>query len=227
RWEEYPGPILSGATTAVRRVGFDIDPTVGQFTARILVGADLLDPTTPPPGSIQGIINSTTMGPLAGITVVANPGAISGTSTASGSFQLANVPAGTAMVTLAGLPAPCTVPAPTPVMVVSGGVASVTITVDCAPPPIFGSITGTVTNQLGDPLSGVSLAATPSGLPATSPVMTDPTGAYTLSNVPVSTGSGSLTLTNLPAGCTDPSPVTYSGLSNGNTITVAIQVSCP
>jgi hypothetical protein len=227
RWEEYPGPILTGATAAGRRVGFDIDPTVGQFTARILVAADIVDPNVPSPGAVQGQVVSATLGPLAGVTVVVTPPGQAVLTTATGSFQLANVPSGTVSLTLSGLPSACTVPPPTPVLVPAGGVATVTVPVDCAPPPLLGTITGSITNQLGTPLAGVTIQATPTGLSPTPTTLSGAAGDFSLVSIPVSDGTGVLILGALPGTCVDPGPIPYTGLTTGGPLTIGLVVNCP
>jgi hypothetical protein len=226
RWEEYPGPIVSGATTAGRQVGFDIDPTVGQFTARILVAADIVDPSAPSPGAVQGQVTSATLGPLAGITVVVNPPGQAVQTSATGSFQFANVPSGTAMLTLSGLPASCTVPAASPVLVPVGGVATITIPVVCAPPPLLGTISGTIVDQLGSSLTGVSIRATPTGGGVVSGVAGS-AGDYSLTSVAVGDGTGTLALGPLPGSCVDPGAIPYSGLTTLTPLTINIVVNCP
>ena len=41
RYEAYPSPVTPGATSLSRTVGFDIDPTVGNVSAKIIVAANL------------------------------------------------------------------------------------------------------------------------------------------------------------------------------------------
>lgn len=227
RWEEFPAPLVSGATTAGRRVGFDIDPTVGQFIARVLVAADIHDPTVPDPGAVQGQVTSTTLGPLAGVTVAITPAGQSAITSSTGTFQFANVPSGTSMLTISGLPSACTVPPPTPVLVPAGGVGTISIPVDCVAPPLLGEINGTVTNQLGTPLSAVSIQAVPSGLGPSGSTSTNAFGIFSLPSVPVSDGSGSLVLGTLSGTCADPGAIPYAGLTTATPLTITIVVNCP
>lgn len=227
RWEEFPPPLISGATTAGRRVGFDIDPTVGQFTARILVAADIHDPTVPDPGAVQGQVTSPALGSLAGVTVAINPPGQSAITSASGTFQFANVPSGTSILTLSGLPSACAVPAASPVLVPAGGVGTITISVDCVAPPLLGEINGAITNQLGAPLTALSVQAVPTGLGPSASTSTNAFGIFSLPSVPVSDGSGTLVLSSLSGTCIDPGPIPYTGLTTATPLTITIVVNCP
>jgi hypothetical protein len=70
------------------------------------------------------------------------------------------------------------------------------------------------------------VAATPTGGSPTAPAATNGSGLYLLSSVPVADGTGSLALSNLPANCTNPGGIPYSGLTENGTITVDIVVPC-
>jgi hypothetical protein len=140
---------------------------------------------------------------------------------------MANVPAGTLMLTLSGLPAACSVPAPMPVLVPAGGLATVTVPVDCTPPPLLGTINGSITNQLGAPLSGVSVQPTPTGFGPATATTSGAAGDWVLTSIPVSDGTGVLTLSTLPAGCVDPGPIPYSGLTTLAPLIITVVVSCP
>jgi hypothetical protein len=69
RWEAYPAPLTGGASTGIRTVGFDVDPTVTAFDTYLVLAADLSSL-----GVVAGRITSTpTAGgpqtPAAGATV--------------------------------------------------------------------------------------------------------------------------------------------------------------
>jgi len=74
-----------------------------------------------------------------------------------------------------------------------------------------GTISGTVTSSVRGPLAGVTVAAS-SG----QTTVTDGTGAYTLAAV--NPGSRTVTLSNLPAGCTAPAAQTVSVTSGGSSV---------
>lgn len=224
RWEEFPAPLVGGTTSLSRRVGFDIDPTVGQFTARLLVAADIVNQSAPP-GSIGGSVFSSALGTLAGVTVTAAGGSVT-VSDALGAFTLTGLPAGTDTLRLTGLPGICTAPAPQPVFVISGAVTSVTLNVTCTPPILVGTIQGAVTASTGASTAGISVTATPTGLGSAPPVTTGSGGSYSVANVNVSDGTGIIALAGLPIGCADPGPIAYSGLTSGGSVTVDITLAC-
>jgi hypothetical protein len=47
RWEAFGSTVSPGATTAARRVGFDVDPSVAAFTVYIVVAADVRERAAP------------------------------------------------------------------------------------------------------------------------------------------------------------------------------------
>ncbi|HWZ58701.1 MAG TPA: hypothetical protein VNW46_06945, partial [Gemmatimonadaceae bacterium] len=55
-------------------------------------------------------------------------------------------------------------------------------------------------------------------------VSSSATGAYSVGNVPV--GTGTIAVSSLPSTCTAPSPQSYTGVTNGATLTVNITVTC-
>jgi hypothetical protein len=225
RWEEF-ADIAAGGTTAARTVGFDIDPTVGQFTARLLVGSDLLDPNAPPPGAVRGFVHSSLLGPLANVTVTASPGGATAHTDSTGGFTLTGLSPGLASLSVSGLPAPCSEPAPAQVTVNSGTVITVSLDVQCLAPPIVGSLTGTIQSSTGVALGGLSVTVQPTGLAPEPPVTTDPLGTYLANDVEVGDGTGSFTVGNLPSGCADPGPIPYSGLSGGATLIINVTLAC-
>jgi hypothetical protein len=226
RWEEF-ADIDPGASSAPRTVGFDIDPTVGQFTARLIVGSDLFDLNAPPPGAIQGAVVSAALGPLAGVTVTANPTGASMRTDANGGFSFSGLGVGSATLTLSDLPEVCTTPPPAVVTVNSGTTITVTLNVPCSPPPLVGTLTGTIQSSSGAPLSGITVTVQPTGLSAEPAVASDALGNYLVSNVDVADGTGTFSLGNLPSGCTDPGAIPYTDMANGATVTINVTVACP
>jgi hypothetical protein len=228
RWEEYPGPIFPGSTTEARSVGFDLDPTVGQFTARLIVAADLQNSGAAPTGTIAGTVTSPQLGDLNGVTVTATAGitTLNATTAGAGAYSIATVPTGPASVAITGgLPAGCTNPGAQSTTVNNGATSTVNFTVTC-PTPV-GTVNGTITFTGASPSpTGIWVVVTPTGGAAQTAVNPNAGGAYSRSNVPVGTGAGSVALSNLPAGCTNPGPGSYTGLTNGGTQTVNFTVAC-
>jgi hypothetical protein len=225
RYEAYTQPLAAGGTSEARTVGFDIDPTVHRFRARLIVAADLRNAGAAPTGTVAGSVTSPQLGALAGVTVTVSSGGLTDTTNGSGAYSISGVATGPKTVSLSGLPAGCTDPGSQNTTVTSGATSTVNFSVTCPVPS--GTISGTVSSNLGGGLSGVSVSATPTGGSPVGPVSTGTSGAYSLSGVPVGgAGTGNLALGNLPSNCTDPGAVPYSGLTNGGTITVDVTVSC-
>lgn len=231
RWEEFLGPIFPGSTTSASNVGFDIDPTVGQFTARLLVAADLQNSGPAPTGTIAGTVTSPQLGTLNGVTVTATSGITSlpGTTAGAGAYSIASVPTGPASVAItAGLPAGCTNPGSQAATVTNGGTATVNFTVTCPVPTgsIAGQITFTGFTPAGTAIDAITASATPTGGTAVAGAVSS-TGAISISAVPINLStSGAVALANLPAGCTNPGAGSYSGLTNGGTQVVNFTVAC-
>ena len=224
-WEEFPA-ISPGGTTTVQRIGFDIDPSVGQFTARLIVAADLADLSPPPVGSIQGSVSSPGLGPIAGVTITAAPGGGSAVTDVAGGFVLADLPVGSVTLTLSGLPPSCGAQPGYVVTVQAGQITTFPLVLTCTPPPLLGTLTGSVRDTAGTALPGVSVTITPAGQAAEPPVPTDLAGGWTASNVLVSDGTGIISLGSLPVGCIDPGTLPYSGLVSGGTLSVDLVLTC-
>jgi hypothetical protein len=225
RYEAYAQPLAAGATSEARGVGFDIDPTVGSFRARLIVAADLRNSGAAPTGSIAGLVSSPQRGPLAGVLATVTSGGLTGTTDASGNYSVSGVATGPKSVSLSNLPSGCIAPVSQSVTVPSGGTATANFSVQCSVPS--GSIGGTISSSQGGGLGGVSVTATPTGGSAVAAVSTSGSGAYSIPSVPVgAAGTGSLALGNLPTNCTNPGAIAYSGLTNGGSITVDVTVSC-
>jgi hypothetical protein len=224
RYEAFAQPLAAGATSEAHSVGFDIDPTVGSFRARLIVAADLRNSGAAPTGTIAGNVTSPQRGPLSGVLVSVSGGA-SGSTNGAGAYSISGVNTGPRTVSLSNLPAGCTTPAPQTTTVTNGGTSTVDFSVQCSVPS--GTINGTISSSQGGGLQGVSVTATPTGGSAVGPASTSGTGAYSLASVPVGgAGTGSLALGNLPVNCTNPGAIPYSGLTDGGSITVDVTVSC-
>lgn len=230
RYEEFAGPIFPGSTTGANSVGFDLDPTVGQFTATLIVAADLQNSGAAPTGTVAGTVSSPQLGNLNGVVVTATAGIAtpSGTTAGAGAYSIASVPTGPASVSITGgLPAGCTNPGAQATTVTNGGTATVNFTVTCPVPT--GTVGGTITFTGFTPsggITGISAVVTPTGGSAQTAVNPNAAGDYSRSGVPVLSGAGSVLLGNLPSGCTNPGAGSYSGLTNGGTATVNFSVAC-
>lgn len=216
RWRAFTSPVLaSPATSESHTIGFDIDPTVGQFRARMIVAADLVPASAPAPSTISGTVTSPVRGPIAGATVSVT-GGITATTDATGAYSLTNVAPGTRTVSVSALPAGCTTPATQNIAVAPGSTNTANFTVDCA--GVAGTINGTVTRSNdGSALSGVTVSASGGGS-----ATTNASGAFSITGV--AAGAGTLNVTGAPAECT-PAATAYT-LGSGATITQNIVVTC-
>jgi len=224
RHQVFAQPLGGGSTSEAQRVGFDIDPTVATFRARLIVAADLQNSGPAATGTISGSVTSPQRGALSGVTVSATPGTASGSTDGAGGYSLTSVATGPKTVALSSLPAGCTNPGSQNTTVTNGGTSTVNFVVTCT--PFVGTVAGTISSSLGGGLSGVSVVVTPTAGAAQPAVTSSGSGAYSRDQVPVGAGTGSIALSNLPAGCTNPGTSPYSGLTNGGTVIVDITVPC-
>lgn len=218
--------IASLATSALRGVSFDVDPTVGQFRARLIVAADLLA-ATPPVGDLSGTVSSPQRGNLAGVQVSVSGNSTPATTAASGVYSFTGLPIGpkTVSIVAASLPSGCTAPASQNTSIVGSSSVTVNFSVTCTVPQ--GTVQGTVSSSLGGGIQGVTAVVTPTGLSSLAGVVTDASGLYTRNGVPVgSAGTGEVALQNVPSNCTNAGPYPYSGLTDGGTVTLNITLSC-
>jgi hypothetical protein len=247
RYETY-GVVQPAVVTGSRRVGFDIDATVGQFRVFVLAAADL-EPATVQAGTVTGTITGDDgRGPLANVevTIQGRPPIL---TNASGVYTDNAVPAPsnrTVTVNVATLPAFCQPPQATgnltpangqSVTVSASGTSTQNYTVDCAPvPPQVGTVNGTLTRTGtgSQNLAGITVTVNPDAVGPANVVTTSTGGPatanYSAANVLVGTGTGAgagvVTLSNLPGGCTAPPAGTYSGLTDGGTQTVNFSIQC-
>jgi hypothetical protein len=222
QYEEY-APIPALGSSAARKVGFLIDPTVGDFRVKMIVAADLRNAGGPAQfGTVAGTVTSPQIGTIGNATVSVS-GGFSGTTAANGTYSITNVGVGTRTVSVSNLPSGCSAPAAQSVNVTNGATATADFTVTCAVPT--GTVSGTISSSLGGGLTGVSVVVTPTGGSASTPFTTGASGAYSVI-VPVGLGTGAVSLSNLPANCTNPGATPYSGLTSGGTVTLNITVTC-
>jgi hypothetical protein len=228
-WSKATRGIASLATSSSRVVGFDVDPTVGQFRARMIVAADLMA-GTPPVGDLTGTVSSPQRGALSGVQVAVSGNATPQSTGATGTYSFIGLPIGPKTVSIvpASLPSGCTAPAAQSTSIVGSSSVTVNFSVTCS--ALVGTVIGTVrSNTAGTlaPLPNVTVVVTPTGLAAQPGVLTDGSGQYMRNNVPIGTGAGSVAVSGLPGNCIAPSsPASYSGLTNGGSVTVDITVSC-
>lgn len=215
RWEAFDLELLPApASSIVRTVGFDLDPTVGQFRARMIVAADLAPAGVILPATISGTVTSAVRGPLDGVTVNVSGGGSDDTD-ATGAYSVTGIGSGSRTVSLSNLPAGCTTPASQVIAAAPGVTYTANFAVTCSGLP--GQISGIVTRSYDSaPIAGATVTA--GGVSAT----TSATGAYTLANVPA--GAGSLVITGTPATCSAFSAA-YTLLS-GASLTQDATVSC-
>ncbi len=229
RYEEFTGPIGPGSTTGANNVGFDLDPTVGQFTASLIVAADLQNSGPPTTGTVAGTVTSPQLGALNNVVVRATAGVttLNGTTAGAGAYSIASVPTGPASVSIfSGLPAGCTNPAAQPITVSNNATSTVNFSVTCPAPT--GTVGGTISFTGVTPagITGISAIVTPTGGTAQPAVNPTAAGVYSRTAVPVLVGAGSVALSNLPSGCTAPPAGSYSGLVQNGTATVNFSVAC-
>lgn len=237
RYETF-GEISGGAISGARRVGFDIESEVQEFRVRMLAVADLRPSGAGATGTVAGQVTSPQRGALAGVTVALQGVAATTTTDASGNYTFANVGLGTRSVTLSTFPAGCSAAGSTPangstVAVVGGGTATLDYSIVCS--AAAGTINGTV-NRTGagtQSLAGISFVIDPSAAGAANATGTVSGSGATVTfsaatevGLGVGAGDGSITLGNLPGGCTAPAPAPYTGLTVGGTLAVTISVAC-
>jgi hypothetical protein len=222
RYESF-GVIQPASSSTTQQVGFDIDPTVGDFRVKVLLAADLENGVAPAPGSVTGTVTTPAGVSLAGATVNVS-GGLSATVGAGGAYTVASVSTGTKTVTVTNLPSYCVAPASQSTTVNTGAASTVNFTVACTIPT--GSIAGTVTSSLGGGIANVSITATPTGGSATAAVTTAATtGAFSVT-APSLVADGVLTLSNVPSNCTAPAPRAYTGLTTAGLTGISIVLTC-
>jgi hypothetical protein len=231
-YQTYTQPLSPGSTSEAHTVGFDIDPTVANFRARLIVAADLQNSGPAPTGTVSGSVTSPQRGALNGVTVTVTSGGFTGTTAGAGAYSIPNVTTGPKTVALSNLPSGCTDPGPQTTTVSSGGTSTVNFTVVCS--ALTGTVSGSFTRT--GPNSAVSLGgtivtATPAASGTSASPVTLGAGAtnYSIPAVQIGlgagAGNGAVALSNLPAGCTA-APGSYTGLTAGGTQTVNFTIDC-
>ncbi len=180
------------------------------------------------PTTVSGTVTSSN-GALVGVTVRLSA-SLSATTAGNGGYTVPNVPPGTYSAALSTLPAGCTAPAAQSVTVASSPVTNVNFTVTCQAPPPSGTIAGSIGFASGSQtpsLATVTVTVTPAGGSAVAG-NASAAGLYSVANVAVGGGTGTVVISTLPTGCTaTAASQNYSGLMAGGTVTVpAFQINC-
>jgi hypothetical protein len=192
RWESFGAVVPAGSTTASHRVGFDVDPTITNFTVYVAIAADIHELSVPRgAAAIAGNITSIDRGALDGVSVT-----VAGTTTVTnvdGRYGIAALPEGSASITLGALPVECENPGPQSVTLVSSQVADGSVHVTCR-----GRIAGRVTSSGLPSVGGLVVSV----LGTTNTAVTNSTGEYLLAGL--AAGPTTLTVTGLPEDCFEP-----------------------
>jgi hypothetical protein len=177
-------------------------------------------------GTITGTVGSNT-GAVGGVTLTDRPQLGSGQSTVSnrnGQYTINSVPFGPGSVAVSGVPSGCETGGSGYSMPPSLGTITVNITIQCG--ITTGTVDGVISTTAGGTIAGAIITVTPTGGHALPTVTSDASGSYADPMVPASPSSGTVTLSGLPAGCTAPAPVAYSGLTVLGAVTANFVVSC-
>lgn len=222
RYEPF-GSVPPLGSSPARRVGFLIDPEVGDFRVKVIVAADLVPALSPTRATVRGTVLSN-IGPVEG-ALVAVVGAGSGTTNATGQYSIGDVPAGAARtIALQALPNGCVSLQPTATVPIAAG-AAVTQDFTATCPVPTAPIQGTITTTEGTALSGVQVVVTPTGGSALPAAVSSTGGAWSVANVPYRpSDSGLIALQNLPSNCSF-TPTPYTGLTASG-LSRALVVSC-
>lgn len=233
RYEAFAAPLGPLTTTSFQEIGFEIDPTVAQFRARMIIASDLASSGAAVTTTVSGLVTSNN-GPVSGATVNVT-GGFSGTTDASGNYTIAGVTPGPKTVSVSGMPTGCTVASQS--VTASGSPLTVNFTATC--PIAVGTVNGVVnfaSGSLTPSLTSALVTITPSAA-GTSPVTTNPVSAsggfsYSSASVQVGTGTGvgagAVSIGSLPAGCTVQTPSSgYTGLTTTTAATAGpITLNC-
>ena len=181
-------------------------------------------PSGPQSGTVSGTLTSSLGTAVANATVTITPtgkGALPSVQTATnGSYSVSSVPGGGGSIAVTNVPSNCTAPGATSYSGVNGNTVTIDIPVTCI---ATGTVSGTITSSATSAgINAVTVTVTPSGAAALPSVTTNPSGQYTVTHVPL--GSGTISLSTLPIGCTPPGAANYT--LNGSSTQVNINVTC-
>jgi hypothetical protein len=184
------------------------------------------DLTAATSGTITGTVNSNT-GIVSGVTVTDRPQLGSAQSTvanSNGQYTITGVPFGPGSVSISGVPSGCETGGSGYSMPPSLGTVTVNISIQCG--ITTGTVDGVISTTAGGTIAGAIITVTPTGGHALPTVTSDANGSYSDATVPASPSGGTVAVSGLPAGCTTPAPVAYSGLTVLGTVTANFVVSC-
>jgi sugar lactone lactonase YvrE len=177
-------------------------------------------------GTISGTVNSNT-GAVGGVTVTDRPQLGSGQSAVSnrnGQYTITGIPFGPGSVAVSGVPSGCETGGSGYSMPPSLGTITVDISIQCG--ITTGTIDGVISTTAGGTISGAIVTVTPTGGRALPTVTSNANGSYSDASVPASPSSGIVAVSGLPADCSTPAPVAYSGLTVLGAVTANFVVSC-
>src|SRR5437588_4955524 len=213
RWEAFGDMVEGGATTPARTVGFDVDPSVTQFTLYVVIAADIREHGALGRAAVAGNVRSAARGPLQDVTV--SVGASTAVTSGAGFYALARLAAGPANLVLSGLPQECENPGPTSVTLIEGEVTNGSLDVLCR-----GRVSGRVISPQLGPLHGVTVSVQGTAISST----TDAAGQYLL--VGIDADVAVLLLSGLVGDCRAPPPLSVS-VPRGRTATAPdLHVAC-
>jgi len=179
-----------------------------------------------PTGTISGRLLSQASDTLAGASVSIIPAGASSLppkqTESDGSFSFADVQAGSGVVRVRGLPAPCPTPADVPYTLGFRDTLHMPLTVTCAQ---VGHLDGSVKNSYGQVLPNRPLTIVPAEGSAITGEKTDYQGVFNRPHVPIGDGVITVSGDSLPSICT-PAPVAYSALRFNERRTVNVVVPC-
>jgi Carboxypeptidase regulatory-like domain len=192
RWMAFDLAVQPNSNSSTRTVGFDIDASVAQFRTRMIVAADLVPAAIVSPVRVSGRVTSLTGGAISGARITALTGEHATTDT-SGVYNLSGLESGAVMLTVSKLPAGCEIPPTRLLSIAAGDSAVVDFSVTCSAPT--GMITGTLTYSVGGaPIAGATVVSSTGGSAVTSAA-----GSFVMNGA--GSGSGTVTVSVLPAGC--------------------------
>lgn len=237
RYETFGSPLLPTDITPPQTIGFDVDPTVGSFRARLIVAADLENSGGIPTGDVAGTVTSAARADLGSNVEVIVDGMTSGFITyPGGSYEVAGARAGLRSFQVSGVPAECTVVgAPSQVQVLADQSITVNVDVDC--PAETGTVTGTFIRDYDSaPLQNLTVTVYPDGFgPFTELTGTDGSFSAVTPILDPPPSAGEIEITGgLPSGCTNPGQLPYGpmetvgGLTVGGTVDFGtVTIDCP
>ena len=213
RWEAF-GPVLPPLASQSRRVGFDVAPSITNFTLYVLVTADVEHGGTAAPTGVIGTLSSPELGLLADIPV--QVGETETRTSAAGYFIATGLEPGQTTVRVGGLRPGCVVPPDHVVTLVAGELVDASAVIACP-----GNIIGEVSSEEEGPLADVHVIATQGSDERST--TTDEHGHYELRGL--TPGPWIVGLAGLPSGCLRPLDRDVTGVA-GEILVNDYNVTC-